>query len=86
MSICGKTGRCVHAEPKLAKAHLDQSKRLQGALQIRRRDVGHGQYVPVGKLVRAVEEQQDAHLVGAHIELVLAVRKLSLEIYKQMQA
>ena len=78
-AVLGRTSSYVskgedHAGPQqkcgLCARHLDTGQRLEGALEVHRRDGGRVQDVCIAEPVGLVEEQQDDHLVRAHVELV----------------
>ncbi len=61
-------------------AHLDAGEGLQGAFEVGRWDAGGAQDVPVAEAVGLVEEQQNYHLVCAHVQLVPLLAKARLHV------
>lgn len=58
--------------------HLDASQGLEIPLQLSRRNLGGFLDLSVREALRIVEEQQNAHLVGGHIQLMLLRREVDL--------
>ena len=61
---------CTQQKCGLCARHLDAGQRLEGAFEVHRRYGSRVQDVRVAEAVGLVEEQQDDHLVRAHVELV----------------
>ena len=58
--------------------YLDTSQGLEIPLQLCRRNLGGFLDLSVREALRLVEEQQNAHLIGGHIQLVLLRREVDL--------
>lgn len=73
----------MHTSNAGTKSDLDQRQRLQSTLEVARRYACSRQDVPVRLPVSLIKEQQDAHVVCRHVQLVLLVTPLHFDICRQ---